>query len=347
VLETLEALPLEREPNNEPLRLPVQWVLRPHLNYRGFAGQLASGELQVGDEVQVLPSGSRTRVRAIDTFEGEIPRAFAPMSVTVRLADEVDVSRGDVIVRPDAPTRMERRFEATVVWLHERPLDPARSYFLQHTSRVVPARLEQVRWRMDLETLEPTPVERLELNDIGQVVVQCSRPLLFDSYERNRSMGAFIVIDALTNNTVGAGVIKASPSSNGLETSRTEAEGLSRVTPEERRLRLGQAGALLYLEGDTARAQAVALERALFERGYVATVVDSGEAATACATAGILTLVAASGESTARERLRAMLRVSGLPLVEWLSGETGVETALAALAEQGVISLSPPIKLPG
>ncbi len=281
-----------------PLRFPVQLVLRPHLAYRGFAGQLVSGEVSVGDEVVVLPSGKRTTVAGIDTFEGPLQRAFAPMSVALRLKDEVDVSRGDVIARPTDAPQVTRQLDRPVLWLYERPLDKTREYLVKHGARTVPAKLERIEAKLDLETLEWRPSDSLALNDVGRVTWQCLRPLCADPYETVRSSGAFIVIDAVTNDTVAAGMIQL------ISTQQTRSPA-SRVDVVKRQARLGQKGGVLLL--DASLEAAYALEAELFAKGLAVTVVDSdARAAAACAQGGLLCICVGDA------RVRADLELFGV-----------------------------------
>ncbi len=273
LLEYLETVPIGADRNVRDFRLPVQLTLRPHLDYRGFAGQIASGTLRQGDELLVLPSGKRSRVVGIDTYEGPLAEAGPPLGVTVRLDDEIDISRGDMLVHPDAVPTVAQRFDAVVVWMSEAPLDLRRGYLIKHTTQYVRARFERVAWRMDLGSLEREPAATLELNDIGEVRVVTQRPLFFDAYAENRATGAFIVIDALTNDTVGAGMIERAAGQD-----RTEAPDGARgpVGETERRHRLGHAGGHLRLTGTSPSdraAVAVALERRLFDRGCAGVVV--------------------------------------------------------------------------
>ncbi len=280
LLEHLESVPIASDWNHVDFRYPVQYVLRPDLNYRGFSGAIASGVVKKGDQVMVLPSRRTSTVVAIDTFDGEKAEAFAPMSVTLRLADEVDVSRGDMLVHPDNLPRVGQRFETMLVWLSERALDRQKSYLLKHTTQLVRAEVEHVSYTTDLETLKQTPATRLELNDIGRVTLSCHRPIYFDDYKKNKGTGAFILIDSLTNNTVAAGMIleldpgeraddDTGPSS--LDRPRTQ------VSPDERSERLGQKGATVWLTGLPAAGKtaiAYALERRLFDLKRLAVVID-------------------------------------------------------------------------
>ena len=173
LLEYLEQVPVGRRAPEQPFRFPVQSVLRPDASYRGFAGRIVSGCAAVGDAVQVLPSGRLTKVAAIDTFEGPLSRAFAPMSVTLRLADEIDAGRGAVLASPDAPPQLATRLDATLVWLSEKPLELSRGYLVKHGARLASARVEQLRSRVELATLDHVPASTLQLNDIGQVALSC------------------------------------------------------------------------------------------------------------------------------------------------------------------------------
>ena len=209
LLELLETVPLAIERTQAGFRFPVQRVLRPHQDFRGFAGQITAGTVHPGDEVVALPSGRRTRVRSITTYDGDLPSAHAPQSVVLTLEDETDVSRGEMIASVgDAPHRT-RHFEATVVWMHAKPLRPGSTYLLKHTSQTVRARVVEIRSRIQVEHLEHHPAEQLSLNDIGQVVIETSRPLLADLYRDSRATGSLILIDAADNTTAGAGMIRS------------------------------------------------------------------------------------------------------------------------------------------
>ncbi|MCA9631574.1 MAG: sulfate adenylyltransferase subunit CysN [Myxococcales bacterium] len=268
LLAHLETVPIAEDRNLRDMRFPVQYVLRPNLDYRGFAGQIASGRIQCGDEVLVLPSLRTSRVKSIDTFDGSIEEAFAPMSVTLRLEDEVDVSRGDMLVHASERPQVAQDFDAMLVWMSETPLDLGRSYFIKHTAQYVRAEVQEVLSHTDLETLEPTPAGGLELNEIGRVRIRAHRPLFIDSYARNRATGAFIVIDSVTNDTVAAGMIADSVQRG----STSMGDDHTQVSAGERRRRLGHAPALIELAGDPSemKSLAFAVERVLFDRNYVA-----------------------------------------------------------------------------
>ena len=198
-------------PYDVPARFPVQWVIRTGGSdgeYRGYAGQMASGALRTGQEVVVLPGGHRTRIAAIDTYDGELDEAIAPLSVTLRLEDDLDVARGELIASAEDPPLVAREFEADVCWLDSNPLRAGARYSIKHTTRSAVAIAAELIDRVDIHTLErePSP-DRLELNDIGRITMRTSTPLAIDSYAANRRTGSFILIDESTNATVGAGMI--------------------------------------------------------------------------------------------------------------------------------------------
>jgi sulfate adenylyltransferase large subunit len=209
LLEHLETVQVADDRNIDDARLPVQWVVRDHdSDYRGYAGQIAGGILRPGDEVLVLPSGARTHIKRIDTFDGPVDEAYAPMSVTVLLEDDVDVSRGDLICHPDDAPELAREIEATICWMANAPLRAGGRYAIKHATHAARAIIDEVADRVDVHTLLPdTGVSELGLNDIGRVRLKTSKPLAFDPYPRNRSTGSFILIDETTNDTVGAGMI--------------------------------------------------------------------------------------------------------------------------------------------
>jgi sulfate adenylyltransferase large subunit len=214
LLEQLEGVEVIHDhPDAELARFPVQWVIRPAdgtCDYRGYAGQLASGRLRAGDEVLVLPSGQRSRIASIDTYDGPLEEAVAPQSVTLVLEDDLDVARGEMICIPESPPTVSRELEADVCWMSERPLDQRGRYTIKHTTRSARAAVDEIAHRVDMTTLREQPAPGgLELNDIGRVRLRTSQELAFDTYERNRSTGSFILIDEASNDTVAAGMIAA------------------------------------------------------------------------------------------------------------------------------------------
>jgi sulfate adenylyltransferase large subunit len=211
LLYHLEHVVIAPDRNLQDIRFPVQWVIRPmsdeHHDYRGYGGQVAGGVLRPGSEVVVLPSGRSTSVASIDTFSGELDSAFPTMSVALRLADEIDISRGDMIVSPEDQPVASRELDAMLCWMSERQLSPRGKYTIKHTTRSARAIVEQIEYKVDINTLEHEPASQLDLNEIGRVQLRCSAPLMLDPYARNRSTGSFILIDESTNDTVAAGMV--------------------------------------------------------------------------------------------------------------------------------------------
>jgi bifunctional enzyme CysN/CysC len=212
LLYHLEHVHVASDRNLIDCRFPVQWVVRPMSDewhdYRGYAGQVASGVFTVGDEVTVLPSGKTTRIEAIETYDGQLKEAFPPQSVTIRLADDVDVSRGDMICRAHNHPTPTKELEAMVCWMSDQPMAPGRRYRIKHTTRTAVAKVDTLRYRMDVNTLHrDQDAGELGLNEIGRVNLRLSAPLLVDEYRRNRTTGSFILIDESTNETVGAGTV--------------------------------------------------------------------------------------------------------------------------------------------
>src|SRR3979411_148053 len=223
LLEHLEKVPVATSDAFESLRFPVQIVIRPDANFRGFAGRVASGVVRPGDHVLALPSGQRTRVRSIVSYDGDLPEAYAPMSVNLQLEDEIDLSRGDMLVSPENGPRVSRRFRAMVVWLHGRPREVGRTYLVKHTARQTKIRALAIRHRVNVNTLEQEEATQLNMNDIASVEFEAHVPLFFDPYSSNRATGSFILIDAISNATVGAGMIEeAVPEGQRLEVAEVE-----------------------------------------------------------------------------------------------------------------------------
>ena len=203
----LETVEVDRQLQSRPFRMPVQWVNRPNLDFRGFAGTIASGTIRAGDPVVIAPSGIQSRVKRIVTFEGDLDLAVAGQSVTVTLSDEVDVTRGDVIAHSTEPPGVADQFEATVVWMGDKPMLRGRSYLMRVGGKTVTATIAPLKYKLQIESLEHVAATKLELNEIGVCDLECSQPIAFDPYRENRDTGGFILIDRITNNTVGAGLI--------------------------------------------------------------------------------------------------------------------------------------------
>jgi sulfate adenylyltransferase subunit 1 len=279
LLEHLETVPLSASDTLESLRFPVQMVIRPDADFRGFAGRVASGVIRPGDDVLALPSGQRTRVRSIVSYDGDLREAFAPMSVTLQLEGEIDLSRGDMLVSPENGPRVSRRFCAMVVWLHGSPLGLDRTYLVKHTARQTKIRARRIRHRVNVNTLEHEQAAQLNMNDIASVEFEAHVPLFFDPYAGNRTTGSFILIDAISNATVGAGMIEGgAPGAQELEPPALSSIEIAhrRVTPRERYERHGHNPATFLLEKKPA--PAARLERALFQQGFEVLHLDDREA---------------------------------------------------------------------
>jgi sulfate adenylyltransferase large subunit len=214
LLHHLENVHIASDRNLVDVRFPVQWVVRPqshsaaHHDYRGYAGQVAGGVLKAGDDVVVLPSGFTTKIARIDTFDGPVSEAFPPMSVTVHLEDDLDVSRGDLICRPHNQPFVGQDLEAMVCWMTDQPLSPRGRYAIKHTTKWARAMVTGIQYRLDIHTLHREEgVGQLKLNDIGRISLRTTAPLAYDEYRRNRTTGSFILVDEATNNTVGAGML--------------------------------------------------------------------------------------------------------------------------------------------
>lgn len=260
LLEHLENLPASGASADAPLRFPVQYVIRPDASFRGFAGQVASGTLCAGSSIIALPSQVKTRVRSIVAFDSEPESAAPGDSVTITLEDEIDISRGDMLVAEEQVPSVGTAFHAMLVWMYSEPLDSHKIYLLKHTSRTVRARLHQIRYRVDINTLEHAPAKKLDMNDIAAVDVKTTLPLFFDPYRLNRTTGSFIVIDPLTNVTVGAGIIERAAEEPAHSPQRRHS------TREERVLRFGHPPGAVWLKGRPHVAEL--LERRLFDEGW-------------------------------------------------------------------------------
>jgi bifunctional enzyme CysN/CysC len=292
LLYHLEHVHIASDRNMIDVRFPVQWVIRPRssdgADYRGYAGQMAGGILREGDDVVVLPGGQHTTIAGIDTFDGPVKEAFPPMSVALRLADDVDVGRGSMIARTNNQPEVEQSFETLLCWMSERPLEAGRRYIVKHTTRTAAVSGLDVRYRIEVETLRRDESSTtLELNDLGRVHVELASPLIFDSYRRNRSTGSLIVVDEATNETVAAGVILDTDAHEELQQADGAQEKSERspnvrweretMTREQRRAALGFAGATIWLTGLPAAGKSTigrAIEERLVKAGRPAYLLD-------------------------------------------------------------------------
>ncbi len=332
LLEQLEQAEPERETVAAPFRFPVQYVIRPEDGFRGFAGRIVSGRIRPGDPVVELPSGRRTRVARIVTFDGDLEEAAAPMSVTLVLEDEIDVSRGSMLAAAAAPPQFSRRMEAHTVWMSAELLDPGRTYLLRHGPHEVQARALAVRHAVDITTLGPRPASTLGWSEIGLVLWETARPLAFDLYTEVRDNGAFIVIDPQTNRTIAAGMIEAAAEDPyAARRASPQPFRASRLTPAERALRSGHTGALILADVHSAAAQG--LERRLFEHGADVVLLERPVAPLEPLLAAGLLVIAP------RSSVCAGFPVLALPPQEQESeSEALVEAAMAELQNQGILT---------
>ena len=283
MLEFLETIHISSDRNFTDMRYPVQYVLRPDIKFRGFSSAVASGIISKGDEVMVLPSLKKSKVKSIVTYDKELDYAFPPQSVTVTLEDEIDVSRGDMLVHTDNLPRVERQFEAMLVWMDEKQMNLSTQFYIKHAYNSAKARIDQIQYKIDVNTLEKSNIENFELNEIGRVVITTTKPLFFDPYKKNRQTGSFILIDPVTHNTCAVGMIIDRLSSSNLPSRITDTDkqnialGKSLISTKERETRLNQKGETIWitgLHGSGKNELAFSLEKKLFERGATVVLLD-------------------------------------------------------------------------
>jgi bifunctional enzyme CysN/CysC len=282
LMHFLENVHIASDRNLIDFRYPVQYVNRPNLNFRGFCGTIASGRVRKGDEVMALPSRKTSRVKSIVTYDGELDEAYSPLAVTLTLEDEIDVSRGDMLVRPDNVPTVGQSFDAMIVWMADDALIPGKQFWFKQTSKVAAGAVSTLRYRVDVNTLHRQDAPALKLNEIGRCQIRLNQPIAYDGYRRNKGTGAFILIDRLTNVTVGAGMIldrTASDRTDHWEEPADEHlhEQKSAVTTDERTARFGQQPATILLTGLAGAGKstlAYALERRLFDLGRAVCVLD-------------------------------------------------------------------------
>ncbi|NOY40410.1 MAG: sulfate adenylyltransferase subunit CysN [Planctomycetes bacterium] len=282
LMHLLEHVHIASDRNLIDFRYPVQYVNRPHLDFRGFCGTIASGRIHRGDEVMVLPSRKTSRVKSIVTYDGDLEEAFAPLSVTLTLEDEIDVSRGDMLVRPKNVPQIADSFDATIVWMAEEPMVPGKQYAIKQTTKTVTGSISTLRYRIDVNTLHREDAPTLALNEIGRCQMQLNQPVAFDGYRNNHGTGAFIIIDRITNATVAAGMILQRTAGDKKDHWDDQADEhlqteRSNVSAEERQARYGQQPVTVLLTGLAGAGKttlAYALERKLFDMGRACCVLD-------------------------------------------------------------------------
>jgi bifunctional enzyme CysN/CysC len=280
LLEHLERVDVDAPPRTT-FRMPVQWVCRPDLNFRGYAGTIAGGSVSAGDRVRVLPGGLDAVVKQTRDADGVVDRLHDGQAGMITLDREVDASRGDTIAALDAPPTVARKVLADVVWFSPEPMTIGKGYRIKHTTRQLNAAISAIRHRVDINTLDQLRADVLSMNDIAVCEIECAGPLVFDAYADNRSSGAFILIDRQSNNTVAAGMIRQAIEGD-------ELAGV--VTPMERSLRLNQQPTLVELSGEGASRCAEMLDRLLFDAGHLAVVVSGDESPTALLRAGLIVI---------------------------------------------------------
>jgi bifunctional enzyme CysN/CysC len=270
LMTLLENVEIANDINIEALRFPVQYVNRPNLNFRGYCGTLTSGIVRPGDEITVLPSGKSSRVKSIVTFDGELQEAFPPMSVTLTLEDEIDVSRGDMIVHKHHKPDVTRRFDAHLVWMAEQELVPGRTYDIKLAASRSAGSVTAIRHRIDVNTLEQSPAATLGLNEIARVEIDVERPLVADDYRQHAGTGSFIIVDRLSNATVAAGMILG----DSLANDDDAIYSAPAVPADERARRFGQRAGVVSIDaGEVSTSLLYTLEKRLFERGRLPLVV--------------------------------------------------------------------------
>ncbi len=308
LLEHLETVPVRSASALPAFRFPIQSVIRPDSAFRGFAGQIAAGTIHPGDPVVALPSKQTTRVQSIVTFDGNLDEGAAPQSITLKLDDEIDLSRGDMLVSPSRLPTVSSRFTASFVWLHEQPMRKDFGYLLKHTTRQVKARVAAISHRIDINTLAQEPANDLSMNGIALVHIETTAPLFFDSYSLNRATGSFILLDPLSNATVGAGMIRE-------DWTPQRASDRLPVSTTEKAARFGHRPAVFLLPNRASLIDTV--ERALFESGFATITFDDGQIPSAhlaslvasAWSAGLLVLL--NIENPSAQVVDALARVAG------------------------------------
>ncbi|WP_299199108.1 sulfate adenylyltransferase subunit CysN [uncultured Amphritea sp.] len=277
LMQYLETIEIANDQNFEQLRFPVQYVNRPNLDFRGYCGTLGSGVVRPGDAITVLPSGKSSRVKSIVSFDGELQEAFPPMAVTLTLEDEIDISRGDMIVHSSDNTQVSNRFDAMVVWMAEQQLIPGRQYDIKMATQTVAGGISSIRYCVDVNTQQAHPAATLKLNEIGRCEITLERPVVTDDYRSHHTTGSFIIIDRLTNITVAAGMIAADDGENNI-VSDNLVTTTSAISKQDRERRFGQQALTLAIRGGSQEQRDTLLyttERQLFNQGRAVAVLNN------------------------------------------------------------------------
>ncbi|BCE01121.1 sulfate adenylyltransferase subunit CysN [Marinicellulosiphila megalodicopiae] len=265
LMETLESIEIDVE-IEQNFRMPVQWVNRPNLDFRGFSGTIAAGEVSVGDTLVVIPSGKTSKVKSIVTFDGNLETAFVKQAVTICLEDEIDVSRGDMLVKPGQEPLVDNKIQANMVWMIEQPLVTGKQYDFKLGATTSSGAISDIEYKIDVNTLEKQDANKLELNEIGVCQINLNKAFAFDAYSTTRGTGSFIVIDRLTNVTVGAGMILQGSSN----------DEVIAVSDTERERRYSQTGAIIKAANEQV---ATELERRLFDAGHLVVNLENADQA--------------------------------------------------------------------
>lgn len=341
LMELLESVDTREDTSHQPLRFPVQYVNRPHLNFRGYCGTLASGEVKPGDSITALPSGKTSRVQSIVTYEGELERAYAPMAVTLTLEDEIDISRGDLLVRTGEEPPILERFEAELVWMAEEPLVPGKTYLLKLGPNQVNAQVTALHYKTQVNTLERQPTSSLELNEIARVEIQLEKPLAADAYAELPGTGSFILIDRFNQATAAAGMVQTAG-----QDAASRVANQQPVTAEERATRLGQKAVKVELSGGDARLRREVLqqlERLLFDRGRLPLLLTEDELSQELArqqpaleqlllSKGLLLLTASASDQPGLQA-----QISGLETPLKLEADSAAQVIFNQLRDSGAI----------
>lgn len=284
ILEFLETVHVASDRNFEDFRFPVQYVNRPDLDFRGFTAKVTSGIVHKGDEIMVLPSRKKSIIKQIISYDGELQEAFPPQSVTITLNDEIDISRGEMIVHPDNMPHIERHFEAMLVWMDEKPMNPSTQFYIKHNTNTTKARVDHIKYKVDINTLQKSDINHFELNEIGRIVLTTVKPIFFDPYTKNKGTGSFVLIDPITHNTCAVGMIIDKLESSELTSKISLDEYRNRIdkgecliNTNERQKRYGQKGATLWitgLHGSGKNELAYHIEKQLFDMGATVVLLD-------------------------------------------------------------------------
>ena len=346
LLHYLETVHIAADRNLIDFRFPVQMVIRPDLNFRGFAGKIASGTISVGEEVVVLPSGKESRIKSIGAYDQQLQEASAGQSVVVSLCDEIDISRGDMIVRKNNLPQAQNHFDAILCWMHESTLAPGAHYVLKHTTRTLTVFVKSIMYKIDVNTLHRESVQSLTLNEIGRVELRASQPLFFDSFRSNKATGSFILIDPVSNNTVAAGMIRGEHRTvDNYLTARDNSEVVQKISPhtvwtpssitrEMREKKNGHSGVVLWLTGLSGAGKSTiarALEHVFFEHGYHSMLLDGDNVRQGlCGDLGF-------SEKDRNENIRRVSEVAKLFLEQ---GSIVIATFISPLEKQRVFARS-------